>query len=380
MSTLKRKPARSEIRCSICNRPQEIAGQLFCQHDDSPLVAVPSSFDTERKKHTNFSRRFADVLPLSRVASCRESESLNAECRELSSVAKRYGIGRLFVQNECGLPTGTTKARMAAGTLAHLYETGVRDFVVVSTGNSTSAMTRLLKSYPEMHMHAFCGIDFVQRHRLRDTKNIRFHAVTGDFVEAGRQAKEFARKKRLVWEGGFFNPVRRISLATAYLEACDEIGDSPHWYIQAVSSAMGLVGVGEMADAQRAAGVISRFPRLVGVQQETCAPMVRAFDEGCLQIEPRHVVKNPSGIATAILRGDPTSSYPMVRQHVLNSKGTLESVSQADILNAQRYLRRKRGIPVGGAAAAAFAAVIKMGKAKKFRRDEVVLVNLTGRF
>ena len=161
------------------------------------------SIANERPGHASFGKRFRDVLPLRDLSACRETESLKTPLLDSPALAKRLGVGKLFLKNECELPTGTTKDRMAAGSLAYMLDNGVSEFVVVSTGNSTSAMTRLLSKYPELHMHAFAGKGFVGRHRLRDMENVSFHAVGGDFVSAGKQARAFANKKGFVWEGVF---------------------------------------------------------------------------------------------------------------------------------------------------------------------------------
>ena len=142
---------------------------------------------------------------------------------------------------------------------------------------------------------------------------------------------------------------------------------------------MGAVGVGEMAASQLELQAISRLPRIVGVQQASCSPMVKAFEEDSEIIEERHRIQNPTGIAKAILRGDPSASYPLVRQHVIASKGKLVSVTEFDILWAQRLVSESLNLQIGESAAAAMAAALKMGKAGEVSSSDIVLVNLSGR-
>ena len=52
------------------------------------------------------------------------------------------------------------------------------------------------------------------------------------------------------------------------------------WYVQAVSSAMGVYGTYKGAKELRDIGHIDRAPKLLCVQQETCAPLVRAYQDG----------------------------------------------------------------------------------------------------
>jgi threonine synthase len=268
---------------------------------------------------------------------------------------------------------------MAAVALAYLLECGVRRFVVTSTGNSTTAMARLMPLYPELEMIAFAGREFADRHNVPQLPNVHLEFVNGDFVEAERAAKEYAQEHNAAWEGGFFNPARRVGLATAYIEACAQLGRAPDWYFQAVSSGMGIVAASEFAGCQVKEGLVPRLPRLVAVQQESCAPMVRAFRENCARIQPHHRVDNPKGVAKAILRGDPSASYPYVRQHILASDGDIVSVSEAEIFAAKAEVHKRYGICAGESAAAAIAAALRFGVDGRISPDELVLVNVSGR-
>ena len=89
----------------------------------------------------------------------------------------------------------------------------------------------------------------------------------------------------------------------AYFEASDQVPGGIDWYVQAVSSAMGVYGTYKGAKELKAIGHVERVPKLLCAQQESCAPLVKAYVEGAAKIEPRHAVARPHGIAEAILRG-----------------------------------------------------------------------------
>ena len=369
----------TRIVCSQCGNESPGVFSLYCQHDSKLMTPKYSQMAvTQLPQRGSFGERFERILP-SRVRSCRESETLSSQLIDGSKIGAASGIRHLWLKDETTLPTGTTKSRMAAVALAYLSDCGVKRFVVSSTGNSTAAMSRLMEQYPEMRMIAFAGQRFAARHDWQEVANVEKRFIDGDFVDAERAAKEYASELGITWEGGFFNPARRVGLVTAYVEACSQLGQHPHWYFQAVSSGMGVVAVGEFAECQRVHGQITAVPRLVAVQQESCAPMVNAFGEKCERIEPQHRVHNPNGIAEAILRGDPSASYPHVREHVIASDGDIVSVTEAEIRAAQTQVQRHFEISVGGSAAAAVAAAQKLGQMGKISADEIVLVNLSGR-
>ena len=106
--------------------------------------------------------------------------------------------------------------------------------------------------------------------------------------------------------------------------------------------------------------------------------MVHAFEEGSPQCTPAHVVARPTGIAKAILRGDPRRAYPYVRQIVLESNGTFTAVSEAEIREARSMVQELEGIDPCFSASAAVAGLVKLARRGELPRGDTVLVNLTG--
>jgi threonine synthase len=141
---------------------------------------------------------------------------------------------------------------------------------------------------------------------------------------------------------------------------------------------MGVYGSYKGARELVQMGRISHAPRLLCVQQETCAPLVRAFSEGSPDCKPEHVVARPTGIAKAILRGDPRRVYPYVRHIVLESGGTMAAVSEAEIREARTMIRELEGLDPCFSAAAAFAGLLQRVRKDQFPKGDVVVVNLTG--
>jgi threonine synthase len=198
------------------------------------------------------------------------------------------------------------------------------------------------------------------------------------FVQAGDYARGYAARYGLTAEGGFFNPGRREGLKLAFLEANDQAPRPIDWYVQAVSSAMGVYGTYKGARELLHLGMIKRVPRLLCVQQESCAPMVRAFTQGSKEIRPEHRVANPAGIAEAILRGDPTRAFPYVRGIVMDSGGGFVAVSETEIRQARALVEDEEGIQLCFSAAAAVAGVIKRAAEDTSLADAMIVVNLTG--
>jgi threonine synthase len=322
--------------------------------------------------------RFLDLLPVSDAGllpdSARVTPAVHAK-----RLGGQLGMSSLYLKDETGHPSGTTKDRMAAVALPYLYESGVRGFTTSSTGNSSSAYAQAIARTPGLVMYVFTAADFRHRLTLVDSDQV-VDVVLRDatFVEAFDAAGEFAKLAGLTSERGFFNPGRREGLKLAWLEAAEQVPQTIDWYVQAVSSAMGVYGVYKAAQELVQLGLSRRVPRLLCVQQESCAPMITAWRDSCEQIRSSDIVRRPAGIASAILRGDPTRAYPHVRRIVLESGGDMLAVSETEIRAAHRLASDLEGISPCFAAAAALAGLMKRRRLGLIGSDETVLVNVTG--
>jgi threonine synthase len=326
----------------------------------------------------NAYQRFRDLLPVEDAALLPD-ESDYTPAVHAQKLGAELGMPHLYLKDESRLPTGTTKDRMAAVSLAYLYECGVRTFCTSSTGNSSTAYARPIDNFPGFSMYLFTAEAFRHRVQYAYSDRIMHFVMRGaSFVEAFNYSGEFAGYNGFVSERGFFNAGRREGLKMAWFEALDQIDRPIDWYVQAVSSAMGVYGTYKGACEMVRIGRAPRPPHVLCVQQETCSPMVHAWRDGSEKILPQHKVMNPHGIAEAILRGDPTRAYPHVRRIVVESQGDFESVSETEIREARSMVEALEGLTPCFSASTAVAGLIKQLRRGVFPVEDTVLVNLTG--
>jgi threonine synthase len=372
-------PKRVMHRCTKCQREYPHGFNTFCPQCGG---MIDVHYDLERAhlhESTNPLERFFDLLPVQRPESLLPQDMRCTPCVHAVRLGAALGMPSLYLKDETVLPTGTTKDRMAVVSLAFLSEGGVRAFCTSSTGNSSTAYAHAIARYPEMRLYLFTAESFRDRVQYGNGEQVIPFVLRGaSFVDAFNAAGAFATRRRLVSERGFFNPGRREGLKLAFLEAAEQIPGPIDWYVQAVSSAMGVYGTYKGARELTRMGRIPRPPRLLCVQQETCAPMVAAFRDGSPVIRPADVVRKPTGIAEAILRGDPTKAYPHVREIVVESRGTFVGVSEADIREARCMVEELEGISPCFSASAALAGVIRLVRNGDFPLKDTVMVNLTG--
>jgi threonine synthase len=380
METTLNKTKRVVHRCVNCGKNFPHSFTTVC---DRCGAMVDIEYDLDRATFydsENPLERYFDLLPLENSASLPPVDMQSTPCIHATNLGDYLGMPSLYLKNETVLPTGTTKDRMAAVVIPFLQECGIREFCTSSTGNSSTALAYLISRYPDFRVYVFSGEDFKDRMHYGDGEGVVHFVLRGaTFVEAFACAGEFASRHGLTSERGFFNPSRREGLKLAYLEAAEQVPQPIDWYVQAVSSAMGVYGTFKGARELLALGRIPHLPRLLCVQQETCAPMVRAFEDGSEVIRPEHIVERPYGIADAILRGNPEKVYPYVRAIVNESNGTFAAVSESEIRETRSMVEELEGISPCFTSSAALAGMIRTLRKGALPPTDTVLVNVTGR-
>jgi threonine synthase len=159
-----------------------------------------------------------------------------------------------------------------------------------------------------------------------------------------------------------------------------EIAEQMRWTLPDViiyptGGGTGLIGMWKAFDEMEALGWIGpERPRMVTVQADGCAPMVKAFDEGREFAEPwQGAATIADGLRVPAAVGD-----FLIMRALRESNGTAVAVSDAEIMEAANLIGRTQGIfvcPEGGAPLAAFQRLRDQGW---IEADETVVLFNTG--
>jgi threonine synthase len=335
--------------------------------------------------------RYLDLLP---VRSCNRALSLGEGGTPLlpaQNLGMMLGVPRLFIKDERQGPTGSFKDRQAAVTMTALKEAGVTEMVAASTGNvaisySAYAARAGVKLWafvtslvPEVKMReiALYGSEVVK--------------VTGSYDQAKQVATEFARRRNLYQDTGArtitsIEAMKTIAFEIAEQLAAQEDGQgrrpraavtwrAPDWYVQSISGGMGPLGIYKGFRELRDMGIVDRIPALAVIQTDGCAPMVQGFRAG---LETAIPVESPHTRIETLATGDPGRTYTLLRQHVIETGGTFESVSDEEAFRAMHILAKMEGLSAEPAAAVSFAGLFKLVRNGIIRSDQTVVVNCTG--
>ena len=169
-------------------------------------------------------------------------------------------------------------------------------------------------------------------------------------------------------------PYRIEGKKTMGLELAEQLNwKMPDVIIYPTGGGTGLIGMWKAFDELEQIGWIgSERPRMVAVQAEGCAPIVKAFNEGNRHAEPW---KNAETIAAGIRVPAAVGDF-LILDAVRESDGFAVSVSDGEINSAHRECALKEGVllcPEGAATLAALKKELTSGRIK--RNEQVILFN-----
>ena len=288
-------------------------------------------------------------------------------------LARDLGLTRLFVKDESLNPTNSFKARGLSAAVTRAMYLGARTLSVPSAGNAANA-TAAYAAAAGINARAFMPKDVkVPFIRECELYGAEVTLVDGLITDAGRIAAEIGKPLGWYDVSTLKEPYRIEGKKTMAFEIGEQLAwQFPDWIIYPTGGGTGMVGMWKAFEEMEALGwkAPGRRPKMVSVQAEHCAPIVRAFEQGA---DTSEMFPNARTIVPKAI-GD-----FLVLRAIRESGGTALAVTDADMVRAMRDLGRKEGIsaaPEGGAALVALEMLVKRGDVKP--TDSVVIFNTGG--
>ena len=169
-------------------------------------------------------------------------------------------------------PTGSFKDRGMAVMLTALRAIGVREAVEDSSGNAGASFAGYA-ARAGIRARVFVPAQASGPKRVQ----IAAHGAEVVPVEGPRskaaEAVQAAAASGSYYASHIYNPLGLAGNATAAYEIWEQLGHAPESIVLPVGHGTLLIGLHRGFIALKAAGLIERLPRLVGVQAMACAPL-----------------------------------------------------------------------------------------------------------
>ncbi len=315
--------------------------------------------------------RYREFLPVTQSQNVVALGEVMTPLVPLSKLGEALGgsADSLIVKDEGRLPTGSFKARGLALAVAMAKELGLSHLAMPTNGNAGAAMAAYA-SRAGLRTTIFCPEDTpevnVSEIALQGAEVYRVNGLINDCGKLVGDGKEAA---------GWFDvstlkePYRIEGKKTMGLELAEQLGWAlPDVIFYPTGGGTGLIGMWKAFEELEAIGWIgAKRPRMVAVQAEGCAPIVKAFEDG---VEHAPLWENAHTAAAGIRVPVAVGDFLILRA-VRDSGGFAIAVSDEAIFNAQARVAQEEGLllcPEGAATFAAYEQALAAGQVSPSER------------
>ncbi len=318
--------------------------------------------------------RYAPVLPVSKpssIVSLGEGMTPLIHARRLGA---RLGARDLWIKDEGVNPTGSFKARGLSCAVSMCVELGITKVAIPSAGNAAGALSAYAAA-AGIEAHIFMPRDVPQANFIEcSATGAKVTLVNGLISDCGKMV---AAKKDA--EGWFEistlkEPYRIEGKKTMGYELAEQFRwELPDAIFYPAGGGVGMIGMWKaFAEMEELGWIGPKRPKMIAVQAEGCAPMVRAWEQGK---ERSDFFENAETVASGLRVPKALGDFLVLRA-ARESGGTAIAVSDPEMIEAGVQLASDEGIfaaPEGGACVAAARKLLANGFLKP--EERIVLYN-----
>ena len=320
--------------------------------------------------------RYAEILPVQRPEEAPRLGEGGTPLHDVPRLAADLGLDRLLIKDESLNPTGSFKARGLCMAVARAKELGATTVALPSAGNAAAA-TAAYAARAGLQAVVAMPVD------APEVMKAECHAYGATVILVNGLINDCARVIRTgAAQYGWFDvstlkePYRAEGKKTLGLEVAEQLGwRLPDAIIYPTGGGTGIVGMWKAFTELETMGLIGpKRPKMIVVQAEGCAPLVRAFAAG-----DRHAALFPDartvapGMRVPVAIGD----Y-LILDAVRESGGIAIGVSDDELLAGMSMLARREGLFAAPESGAAVMAAQKLRESGFLRAEDETVVFSTG--
>lgn len=378
-----------ELKCLKCGRKHAPTKGLYtckkCGGKLEILYDYDAVADEISKKELTKRRggvwKYFELLPVASKKNIVTLDEGGMPLLEAKNLARELGMRRLMLKDETKNPTASFKDRPMSVGLSKAVEFGAREVVTASSGNAAIALAAYAAK-AGIKCYAFVPAGAAAS-KLAQLSMYGARVVKVARKGVGDPTYELMRAmwRKFGWHPipscGAFNPYQPEGSKTMSYEICEQLSwRVPDWVVIPVGAGTLLSGNAKGYFEFEQLDLVKGVPHLAAVQAEGCAPVVKAFRENI----PPHEIStwpNPNTVAAGLVDPypwDADTALPAVKR----SRGTMQAVSDTEILEAEMLLAKSEGIFAEPSGAAGLAGLRKLLEAGIVDRSDVVVVEVTG--
>ena len=365
-----------EMRCIECGSIHDMARPAYACSSCGNLLEVSMDIPSAQRRLSNGDwenralsvwkyRELLPVAPGTHVYTRHEGGTPLIRCDNLG---KHLGLKDLWVKFDGMNPTGSFKDRGMTVGITKAKELGMKVVTCASTGNTSASLAayaglaglKCVVLIPEGQV----ALGKLAQAMMHGAKVV---SVKGNFDQALDMVMR-ASDSLGMYVLNSVNPFRIEGQKTAAYEVCDQLdGSAPDLLYIPVGNGGNSAAYWKGFKEYRALEAVDSHPRIMGVQAAGAAPVAAMFSNGSDTLVP---VAKPDTVATAIRIGNP-ANWKKTARALRDSGGSCFTVTDDDILKAQKLMARLEGIfaePAGAAAVAGLAKDISSGAVDRSSR------------
>ncbi len=361
-------PAAPQTICAACVSP------LLCQYD---LVALKRELDRDAiPVRTRGIWRWHEMLPVLDPSHRLTLGEGDTPLIKADRLANAVGLRHLYIKDEGRNPTGTFKARGLCMAVAKALELGLRELWIPTAGNAGSALAAYA-ARAGIQAYVFMPADAPEIYpREVMAYGAKLERLPGFLDQVGKKAAKLAEKRGWFGVATFKEPYRVEGKKTMGLELAEAFRwRLPEVILYPTGGGTGLVGMWKAFQELKALGWLEgELPKLVAVQPEGCAPVVRALEKGKERVS---LWRRPQTAAHG-LRVPRVFADRLVLDAIRESAGRGVAVSEAEMREARAELGRLEGISACLEGAATWAGLKRLAKEGWLQAEARVVLFNTG--
>jgi threonine synthase len=375
----------SSLTCATCHQAFPVNQiQTFCLECQSPLLV---NYDLEAVKvkvakseiaaRPRGMWRWHELLPVKNEQNVTSLGEGDTPLLEVPHLADNVGLATLWLKDESQNPTGSFKARGMSAAISRALELGISQVIVPTAGNAGGAMAAYAARAglrARIYMPADTPISNQLESRICGAEVI---LVEGLISDAAKEVHSDTQSEAWFDLSTFKEPYRTEGKKIMGYELAEGFGwRLPDVIIYPTGGGTGLIGMWKAFSEMVRLGWLesSQKPRMVVVQAEGCAPVVKAFKnkQAACEFWP------DAATMASGLRVPKSFADRLIMTTIGESNGCALAVSDQEIQLAWKEMASEEGIFAAPEGAATYAALKILLRDGWITPDERVVLFNTG--